>query len=127
MVFSGTVENTGNSTLTNVTVVNTQPAPNTLVLGPITLAPGAITNFTGSYLVPMNTCSLSDTLTVTGRDATSGNGITNKATAACPFATTPAIAIKENCPPGPVTAGTPVTFTGSVTNTGNITLLNVLV
>ena len=46
LVFTGTVTNTGNITLTNVIVVNNRPAANTTVLGPITLAPGAGTNFT---------------------------------------------------------------------------------
>src|ERR1019366_1564263 len=49
LVYTGTVTNTGNVTLTNVLVVDNQPAPNTPVLGPITLAPGAGTTFPASY------------------------------------------------------------------------------
>ncbi len=49
VVFGGSVSNSGNITLTNVLVFSSQPG-NTLVLGPITLAPGAASNFTGSYL-----------------------------------------------------------------------------
>lgn len=51
LMYSGTVTNTGTLTLTNVFVVDDQPAPNTPVLGPIELAPGTGTNFTGSYIV----------------------------------------------------------------------------
>ena len=51
LMFTGTVTNTGSITLTNVFVVDDQPAPNTRVLGPITLAPGAGTTFAGSYIV----------------------------------------------------------------------------
>jgi hypothetical protein len=51
LVFTGTVTNTGSITLTNVFVVDDQPAANTPVLGPITLAPGAGTTFVGSYIV----------------------------------------------------------------------------
>ena len=127
LVFSGTLVNAGNITLTNIIVVNNQPVPNTPVLGPITLAPGASTNFTGSYLVPVNVCSSSDTLVVTANDASTGIVISNAATANCPFITTPAIAITENCPQGQVTNGSLVTFDGWVTNTGDISLVNVLV
>jgi hypothetical protein len=49
VAFGGSVCNTGNITLTNIFVFSGQPS-NTLVLGPLTLAPGACTPFTGSYL-----------------------------------------------------------------------------
>jgi uncharacterized repeat protein (TIGR01451 family) len=127
LVFSGAVANTGNVTLTNVFVVNSQPVPNTPVLGPITLAPGERTNFTGSYIVPMNTCSSTDTLTGRGSDANTGIAITNTISATCPILTTPGITVTEICPPGPVSAGSSVVFMGLVGNTGNITLTNVLV
>jgi len=51
LVFTGTVTNTGNITLTDVFVVDDQPAANTPVLGPITLAPGAGAYFTSSYIL----------------------------------------------------------------------------
>jgi BspA type Leucine rich repeat region (6 copies) len=50
VAFGGSVCNSGNITLTNIFVFSGQPS-NTLVLGPLTLAPGACTPFTGSYLV----------------------------------------------------------------------------
>jgi len=53
-VFSGVVSNAGNITLTNVIVVNNRPTNNTPVFGPVTLAPGQSTNFTGSEVVPPN-------------------------------------------------------------------------
>jgi len=43
--YSGTVYNSGNVTLTNVTVVNNLPVANTVVFGPTTLAPGVTANF----------------------------------------------------------------------------------
>ena len=127
LVFSGTLANTGDVTLTNVVVMNNQPVPNTLVLGPITLAPGASTNFTGSYSARLNACASSDTLIVTGNDAITGNVMTNAASASCPIITTPAIAITENCPTGAVAAGSSVAFNGLVSNTGDISLMNVYV
>jgi uncharacterized repeat protein (TIGR01451 family) len=127
LTFTGTVTNTGNVTLTNVFVVNNQPVPNTPVLGPITLAPGAGTNFTRSYLTPLNVCEVTDTLTATGNSAATGLLLSNTATATCALVTTPAIAVSETCPPGPVTAGSTVTFAGEVNNPGDITLTNVFV
>ena len=50
--FSGSVSNRGNVTLTNVHVFSSQPVANSLVLGPITLAPGAVAIFAGSYVIP---------------------------------------------------------------------------
>jgi len=49
VAFGGSVCNTGNITLTNIFVFSGQPS-NVLVLGPLTLAPGACAPFTGSYL-----------------------------------------------------------------------------
>ncbi len=127
LVFTGTVTNTGNITLTNVFIVDNQPAPNTPVLGPIILAPGAGTNFSGSYVVPLNVCSLADMLTATGNNASTGIAIANTVSANCPITTTPGIAITETCPPGPVTQGSLVVFGGLVSNNGDITLTNILV
>ena len=50
--FSGSVSNSGNVTLANVLVHSSQPADNTLVLGPISLAPGTAATFAGSYVIP---------------------------------------------------------------------------
>ena len=61
--ISGTFTNTGNVTLTNITIDNNQPANPTRLVGPITLAPGGFTNFTRSY-TPANPCApFPDTLT----------------------------------------------------------------
>ncbi len=125
LTFSGTVTNTGNVTLNNIVVLNSQPVPNTPVFAAVSLAPGAGTNFTASYLAPTN-CAVSDTLTATAASVC-GTGVTNTATATCAIATTPQIAITQNCPVAPVAPGGLFTYTGTVTNTGNIGLTNVVV
>ncbi len=127
LVFTGTLTNTGNVMLTNVVVRNSQPVPGTVVLGPITLAPGAGTNFSGSYLTSLNVCTVSDTLIVTGNDSNTGTVLTNSATAQCPLLTTPALVITQLCPPTSSTPGSLLTFSGTVLNSGNITLNNVVV
>lgn len=125
LTFSGTVSNTGNVTLTGIVVVNNQPAANTMVFTAAALAPGAITNFTGSYLAPTN-CSVTDTLIATAASVC-GIPVTNSASATCALITTPAISVSLNCPATPPLAGTVLTYTGTVGNTGDIPLTNVVV
>jgi uncharacterized repeat protein (TIGR01451 family) len=127
LVFTGTVTNTGNIVLTNVMVFDNQPAPNTRLLGPIKLARGAGTNFTGSYTAPLDACATSDTLTVTGNDATTGKKVTNTVSVTCPLITIPGIAVTQNCPPNPVSPGGLLTYSGTVSNAGNVTLTSVVV
>jgi hypothetical protein len=62
--FSGSVTNTGNVTLTNVFVLSSQPNSNTLLLGPIALAPGAAAVFAGSYVIPCITNLTTNTVGV---------------------------------------------------------------
>jgi uncharacterized repeat protein (TIGR01451 family) len=120
--YSGYVTNSGDVVLTNVFVFGPQGS-STVVLGPIELAPGEIEFYSGSYTIPANTCSA--TVTTSGRDTCGGNLATNSVS--CPVATTPVILITQNCPPGPVTNGSNVAYTGTVRNIGNITLTNVFV
>lgn len=63
-VFSGSVSNSGNVTLANVFVLSSQPSDNSLVLGPLSLAPGAAAVFAGSYVIPCITNVLSNTVEV---------------------------------------------------------------
>lgn len=67
LAFTGTVTNTGNVTLLNVLVFDDQPAPNTVVYGVPSLAPGAGAQFTASYRVPPCSCGpFVDTLSASG-------------------------------------------------------------
>jgi uncharacterized repeat protein (TIGR01451 family) len=128
LTFSGTVSNSGNVTLTNIFVFNDRPSNNTPVIGPITLAPGAATNFSGSYTVCPECCGpYVDTLTAIGKDRCTGNTVTASGSASCAGSTTPMIAVTKNCPPAPVSIGNPLTFTGSISNSGNVVLNNVIV
>jgi uncharacterized repeat protein (TIGR01451 family) len=84
LIFTGAVTNAGNVTLTDVLVVNDQPAPNTLVYGPATLAPGAGAEFSASYRVPPCSCGpFVDTLTGSGTSIY-GGVVTSFATTTCP-------------------------------------------
>ena len=129
LVFSGVVSNAGNITLTNVTVVNSHPAANTLVLGPIDLAPGEIRNFTGSYLVPIDICetNITDTVTARGNSLCNGNNVSASQSESCPIVARPRLVVTKNCPANPVPPGGLLSFSGIVSNAGNITLTNVFV
>src|SRR5581483_7825305 len=125
--FAGSVQNIGDVILTNVVVVSDRPAPNTSVFTTPTLAPGASTNFTGSYVVPLNGCSLTTTFVRTANSLCTGIAVTNIQSTQCELSVTPAISVTETCPPGPVSSGSTINYSGSVSNSGNITLTNVLV
>jgi len=126
--FSGTVSNAGNITLTNVVVVNDQPTNNTPVFGPVVLAPGQSANFSGSYTVCRICCPpFVDTLTATGASACNGSNVTATATAACPGITTPQLAVRVDCPPQPPRQGELLIYSGSVSNSGDVVLTDVLV
>jgi len=125
LTFSGSVSNTGNVTLTNIVVVNDQPAPNTKVFTVASLAPGAVANFRGSYLAPTN-CSVTDTLTASA-SSVCGVGVSDTASATCPILTNPGLAVTASCPTNVVPPGGVVTYTGTVRNIGDITLTKVVV
>ena len=68
VTFTGSVRNPNEVALAQVTVVNDWPAPNTPVLGPITLAAGETRTFTNRYLVPPDYTNGSITGTLTAQD-----------------------------------------------------------
>lgn len=127
LTFTGTLANMGNITLSNIVVVNDQPAANTVVFRARTLVPGQVTNFTGSYRVPTNCCSVCDTLTATAQDICSGVQVKDTATAICPVLFTPRVRITKTCPATPTPVGQPLMYSGVVSNSGNITLTDVVV
>src|SRR5439155_25855123 len=89
LTFSGIVSNSGHAVMTNVIVSNDQPAPNTVLVRPITLGLGQSTNFTGSYTVPSDSCGpYTDTLTARGTSICGAAGA-NSDTANCPGTNSP--------------------------------------
>lgn len=128
LTYTGTVTNTGNITLTNVIVVDSQPAPNTVVFGPVNLAPGTGAIFSGSYNVPVDSCGpYTDTLSASGADRCFGKVVTSTAAGSCPGANVPGIRISQSCPASPASIGGQLVYSATVINTGNITLTDVAV
>jgi len=129
MMFTGTVSNKGNITLFNVFVVDNQPTNNTPVVGPLTLAPGETSDFSGSFLVPTNICdtNIADTVTARGTDVCLSNNVTATATAICPISPNPKLVVTKHCPPNPVAPGDLLIYTGTVSNAGGITITNIVV
>jgi uncharacterized repeat protein (TIGR01451 family) len=127
ITYSGTVRNAGNITLNNVSVVNNHPEANTVVFSVASLAPGASASFTASFTAPLDACSVSSTVVASASDNCTGGPISHTATATCSLITTPGVAITETCPTILATPGNPVIYSGTVRNTGNITLTNVVV
>src|SRR5262249_25164924 len=149
--WSGTVTNVGNVAVTNIVIVNNQPAPNTPVTTIARLEPGQGTTFSGSYTIPVSCpqiCSISDTITASGRDVC-GNLASKNITAICPFASQPAIKVYKQvvcysnlCEPFSADLTAQHSATGvrvdpnncpafcyriTVTNQGNVCLTNVTV
>ena len=123
------VSNTGNVTLTNVTVTDPQA---TVSGGPITLAPGELdgTTFTATYAVTqadLDTGSFYNTATATGTPP-SGPPVASVCHRTVPAVQSPSISLdKDAVQANYDTAGDVLAYTFTVTNTGNVTLTNVTV
>ena len=131
--YAFTVENTGNVTLTNITLADTVGGV-TITGGPIaSLAPGArdSTTFTGTYTLTqtnINAGSFTNTATVTGTPPT-GLDVTDPDSDIQDFsgALVADPAISKAGSPTQAAVGETVTFTLVVTNQGNIPASNVVI
>ena len=94
--------------------------------GTIDLAPGQSVSFYGSYVVLPDFCG-SDTLTASSLDVCNYLPVDASVTTTCPITTTPRIIVTKNCPLLPTPRGGLYTYSGSVSNAGNVSLVNVYV
>jgi uncharacterized repeat protein (TIGR01451 family) len=134
--YSFTVTNTGNVTLTNITV--SDPIV-TVVGGPITLAPGASNNstFTGTYTLTqadIDAGKKDNTATTTGRDPQNISVVdTDDETTIIPknasidLIKTGVLNMNFVSPNGVANVGDKINYSFTVTNTGNVTLTNITV
>ena len=131
LLFSGVVSNAGNITLTEVTILNNQVSTNVPVLGPISLAVGESANFSGSYLVPVPAAacaaSITDVVSASGTSICGGTNVTARTTNSCPIQPLSLLVVTKDCLGGPVAPGGLLSFSGTISNAGTVTLTNVIV
>ncbi|MGJ9494791.1 DUF7507 domain-containing protein [Actinotignum sp. GS-2025a] len=126
--YSITVSNTGNVTLSDVTV--TDPLLGGTVGAVSTLAPGARQQVSGSYTLTqadIDRGGVDNIATATGIDP-SGTAVSAQGTATVQLPEAPALAVtKTATPPATIAAGEQVQYSIAVRNTGNVTLHGIAV
>ncbi len=126
--FTGTVTNTGNVVLTHVSVVDDNGTPMNTAddvsfdIG--TLAVGASASYGGSFSASGS--SSTDVVRAMGMDMLSGVVVEDMASAECSADVLPAVMVTKQCTDA-AAFGMPILFDGTVTNTGNVALLGVIV
>ncbi len=132
VTYSFTVTNTGNVTLTGVGLSDPLLGGNVALTGWTgavgTLAPGASVTATRSYTLTqanVDAGSVVNTATATGNPPT-GGPVTGADTVSTPLASAPSIeVVKTGALADDAVAGDAVTYSFTVTNTGNVTLTGV--
>jgi uncharacterized repeat protein (TIGR01451 family) len=137
VTYRYTVTDTGNDTLTNVTVNDTMTAPASQAnLSPVscpgtTLAPGTSMTCTATYTVTqadVDNGSLADSAAATATPPAGPAVGSPQAAVLVPIPGTPALTVAKRAGPATVSrAGQVISYSFDVTNTGNVTLRDVTV
>lgn len=124
------VTNTGNVTLSNVTVTDPLPGLPAISCPSTTLAPSATMTCTASYQVTqadVNAGVIQNTATASGNPS-SGPAVSDTSSATFPPLQVRSISLqKSGSGPNPLVVGSTITYAFLVTNTGNVTLSSVTV
>ncbi|XWL01970.1 SpaA isopeptide-forming pilin-related protein [Macrococcoides goetzii] len=128
ITYTFTVTNTGNVTLTNVVVKD--PMFNAITLDKATLAPGEVATGTATKVVTQDDIDagkVTNTATATGTPPGDSKPPTDEDTVVVPAKPETSIALDKSTTSTELVVGENVTFTFKVTNTGNVTLKDVIV
>jgi uncharacterized repeat protein (TIGR01451 family) len=130
VTYSYVVTNTGNVTLTSVGVTDPMPGLSTVGCPTATLAPGVLETCTATYSTTqanVDAGALSNTGTAIGTPPI-GADVTASSKLTVPATQTPKISLVKSASIASFdAAGTPVTYSYKVTNSGNVTLNPVMV
>ena len=125
VTYSYQVTNTGNVTLNPVTVTDPMTGLSAITCPSTSLAPGATETCTATYTTTqadVDAGAITNTGTATGTPPTGAN-VTASSSVTIPATQSPAITlVKSASITSYSAAGTPITYTYMVTNTGNVTL-----
>ncbi|MWV10725.1 hypothetical protein F3I62_01350 [Pseudomonas sp. R-28-1W-6] len=129
VLFNGTVTNTGNVDLENVSVVDdngtpANPGDDVTLISGATLQVGASLPFNGSFST--GSISSTDVVTANGQDVLTAQAVSDTETASCAADVNPAIAVTKQCTDA-TAHDQPILFNGTVSNSGNVALLGVSV
>ena len=134
--YTFTATNTGDTSLSNVSIAETSftgsgsmSALTCVPPQPATLAPGAVMTCTATYVVTqadVDAGSVDNTATATGTPP-SGPNVTDTDDATVPATQTPAIDLVKTVDKTTLVAGQTLNYTFTATNTGNVTLTNVVI
>tara|TARA_R110002020_G_scaffold41194_1_gene121460 strand:+ start:9325 stop:14112 length:4788 start_codon:yes stop_codon:yes gene_type:complete len=138
ITYTFTVTNTGDVTLTGIVINDALTGSVGLTVSPSTLAPGEIGTATARYTIDqldIEAGNVSNSATVTGTAPnngtvtdTSGTALDNDDRTDTPITQDPAIAlVKTASVGGRGTLGDDITYTFTVTNTGDVTLTGVVI
>ncbi len=130
VTYSFAVQNTGNVTITGVSIADTLAAPAGPALAitcpPAPLVPGATATCTAPYVVnqaDVDAGAVHNSATASGLDPAGDTVTSNVSTATVTIAQTPALSLAKSASPTSVSAvGQSVTYTFALQNTGNVTL-----
>ena len=137
VMYSFAVTNSGNVTVTNLAIDDTLTVP-ALASGlsaisclNTTLGPSASTTCSATYVstqADVDNGNIHNSATATGADPNADVVTSNSATADVTIAANPSLTVAKTAMPGSLAAaGTTVTYSFAVTNTGNVTLTAVAV
>jgi hypothetical protein len=126
-VISGTVTNTGKTTITDIVITDSLTVGQGVVATVTSLSPGQELPFSGSFTaVPSNTCSIGHYLTAIGTSR-HGDNVTNFASTTCTVVPHTRLDMTFECPDISPHQGERFSFSATITNRGDYLVTSSLI